>query len=155
MEPKLTLEINETVALAEKAGIEENELKTLKEGFRAVEAEIINKTYGTGEPLLNADRDYTGVPLEEANIMRSRCDVMKWAYDNTGLEYEPYFVLSFRRPRHGFYTYKNDVLIDNVIVPMTGGLNSNPKDQIYDDMNTMIGLIINHAQGQIDKNKKV
>lgn len=140
MEPKLTLEAD----VIEVAG-KEVELVSLKEDFRALETQITENTLGDGISPIGSTRDFKGVPLQEAGIMRSACDQMKWAYDNTGLRYKPFFKLDFETPTQGIEIYKGDVLVDTIVVPITGGMDSDPTAQISRDMYTMIGMLLKHA----------
>lgn len=157
MEPELTLEAD----VIEVAG-KEVELVSLKEDFRALETKIIENTLGDGISPLGSSRDFKGVPLQEAGVMRSACDQMKWAYDNTGLRYMPFFRLDFEVPIQGIEIWKNPqfdergriisgTLMDTIVVPITGGMDSDPTAQISRDMYLMIGMLLKHAYEQSQK----
>ncbi len=152
MEPKIELEEG-IVELAEKVGMEAEKLAEMKIELRALEVQITENTLGDGISPLGATQDYTGVPLQEAGLMRSACDQMKWAYDNTGLRYMPFFKLDFQTPTQGIEIYKGDVLIDTIVVPITGGMDSDPTAQISKDMYLMIGMLLKHASEYSQKNQ--
>lgn len=132
-------------SIATEAKIDVAELEVIKGDLRTLETEITEKTLGTGVSPLGASQDYTGVPLEEAGMMRSACAQMKWAHQNSGLRYMPFFKLDYENPTQGIEIYKGDVLIDTIIVPITGGMEGDPTAQISKDMYTMIGLALKHA----------
>lgn len=151
MEPKLTLEVDATAELAAKADMPVEELTTLKEAFRTLESQVAEKTFGNGVSPLGAEGNYQGVPIQEAGMLRSACAKMKWAHQNSGLRYMPFFKLDYENPIQGIEIYKEGVLIDTIVVPITGGMDGDPTKQISYDMYTMIAMLLQHANEQSQK----
>lgn len=148
--------MDEILEIATKVDMEVSKLEELKNGFRALEADVAEKTLGNGISPLGASGDFTGVSPVDASMMRSACAKMQWAYDNTGLDYIPFFKLHRRTPTQGIEIWKglqfdekgkiiSGTLVDTIVVPITGGMDGDPTKQISQDMYTMIGLLLTHA----------
>lgn len=125
---------------------EKTKEEIIKEQAVALKAEIEDAVRGNGESSLGATKDsLKGIKLEDMTAMMSACNQMKWAFDNTGFRYKPFFKLDFEQPEIGVEIYKGDELVETIAIPSTGGMDGDPTLQISRDMYTMIAFVLKHA----------
>lgn len=119
--------------------------------FEDLKEEVQDAVRGNNKPSLGATKgSLKGVKLEEMTEIMSACNQMKWAYDNAGLRYKPFFKLDFEQPEIGVEIYEGGELVETIEIPSTGGMDGDPTLQISKDMYTMIAFVLKHA----NKNKK-
>jgi hypothetical protein len=134
--------------------IKVDEVKTkeeiIKEQAVVLKAEIEDAVRGNGQSSLGATKDsLKGIKLEEMTAVMSACNQMKWAYDNTGLRYKPYFKLDFEQPEIGLEIWSGAKLVETIAIPSTGGMDGDPTLQISRDMYTMIAMALKHANNNL------
>jgi hypothetical protein len=110
-------------------------------------------TDGRTNPIGYGGGDMTGVPMKDADLMRSPCRALKWMSDNSPFEFETYARLTYEKGYQGLIV-RNKLtgeIIETVEVVMGGGEDGNPKNQIYINNRKIIIQALRTIQDKLDE----
>ncbi len=102
--------------------------------FDALQVILENKiSEGRTNPIGYGGGDLAGIPLIQADIMRSPCRILRWMRDNSDYSYQTFVDLDDTEGWQGIRIFnKSDgSLYREIKVKMGGGENADPKNQIY------------------------
>jgi hypothetical protein len=94
---------------------------------------------GRTNPIGYGGGDLTGIPLIEADVMRSPCRALRWAADNSNYSFQTFVDLSDVEGWQGIRVFNKDGTLHRELkVKMGGGADSDPMRTIYLNNKTII-----------------
>jgi len=107
---------------------------------------------GKTNPIGYGGGSMVGVPMAEADLMRSPCRALRWMYDNSPFEFETYVRLTHSQGHQGLIVRSKDTgkVLRTVEVIMGGGEDADPKNQIYRNNRRIIVEALRIIQEKLD-----
>lgn len=114
---------------------------------------LANVSDGQANPIGYGGGNLTGIPMAEADLMRSPCRALRWLSDNSPFNFETFVRLTHSEGFQGLIIRDkvNGNIVRTIEVPMGAGESGDPKNSIYRNNRKIIVQALRTVQDKLDE----